>query len=86
MNDSDILVLALPSFRFNQKDYVLLHGIQSLFNLREDYCLNLIGQQMEEEEEWVLQDPKLEILNVCFNTAEALRICFEESMDKKAAI
>lgn len=50
LNDTDIaLPPALPTFTILEKEYVLLHDIQVLFNLQEDYCLALIAQQMEEE-------------------------------------
>ena len=65
--DNDVVVPTLPTLKILEKDCVLLHDIQVLFNLRGDYCLALIVQQMKEEEDWVLQDPKLESLNTCFN-------------------
>ena len=67
LNDTDIALPALPTFTILEKEYVLLHDIQVLFNLREDYFLALIAQQMEEEQEWVHEDPKLEILNTWFD-------------------
>ncbi len=70
--DSDIPLPALPRFTILQKEYFLLHDIQVLFNLREDYCLALIAQQMEEEQDWVVEDPKLESLNTCFDPEIAL--------------
>lgn len=51
LNDGEIALPTLPTFTIMEKEYVLLHDIQVLFNLREDYCLALIAQQMEEEEE-----------------------------------
>ena len=46
----------------------------------------LIAQQMGEEQEWILQDPKLEKLNTCFNPKEVVKIFFEEAMDTKAIL
>lgn len=46
----------------------------------------LIAQQMEGEQEWVVQDPKLESLNTCFNPEVALKICFDEAMESKATL
>ena len=82
--DSDVPLAALPVFTILEKEYVLLHDIQVLFNLREDYCLALIAQQKEEEQDWVLEDPKLECLNTCFDPEAALQLCFDEALQYKA--
>ena len=86
LEDSDIPVPALPTFKILEKEYVLLHDIQVLFNLREDYCLALIAQQMHEEQDWVLQDPTLEKVNTCFDPNMALEACFEEAKKHEGEI
>ena len=82
LNDTNIALPALPTFTILEKEYVLLHDIQVLLNLRG--LLLLIAQQMEEEQEWVREDPKLGSLNTCFDPNIALQICFDEAMQYKA--
>ena len=86
LGDSDVPLPALPTFKILEKEYILLHDIQVLFNLREDYCLALIAQQMHEEQDWVLQDPILENLNTCFDPDTALKTCFIEANKHKGEI
>ena len=46
----------------------------------------LIAQQMEEEEEWVLEDPVLGGLNTNFDPKRALEDCFDVAMQYKADV
>ena len=38
------------------------------------------------EQNWVVQDPKLESLNTCFEAGKALQVCFDETMEYKANV
>ncbi|MCO5602592.1 hypothetical protein L7F22_056726 [Adiantum nelumboides] len=42
--ETSLTLVHLPYFHLNGKDYITLHSIQSLFNLREDYCFAVISE------------------------------------------
>ena len=48
-DEGDIPLFALPSFSILDQDYFLLIDIQGLFDLREDYCLAILAQHIEED-------------------------------------
>lgn len=77
--NNDIPIPALPSFIIENKEYILLHDIQVIFNLREDYTLRVIAQALEDEKEWVLEDPVLGSLDCNFDPKNALELCFNEA-------
>ena len=79
----------LPSFPVNGGEYVLLSEIQRSLHLREDEALAILSQRwnlnvgtkenLVKYTEYVLPDPVLDDLNVCFDQSKAMQICFEEA-------
>ena len=43
----------LPSFCIGDNDYVLLIDIQTVFNIRQDYALAILAQNIEEDIEFL---------------------------------
>ncbi|MCO5559524.1 hypothetical protein L7F22_013125 [Adiantum nelumboides] len=44
ISENSLTLVHLPFFHINGKDYITLHSIQSLFNMREDYCIAAIAE------------------------------------------
>src|SRR5262249_38263560 len=44
LTEASTTVPSLPFFHVNGKDFILIHHIQCLFNMREDYCLATIPE------------------------------------------
>lgn len=76
--NNDLPIPTLPSFIIENKEYLLLHDIQVIFNLREDYTLGVIAQALEYEKERVVEDPVLGSLDCSFYPKNALEVCFKE--------
>ncbi|MCO5550532.1 hypothetical protein L7F22_004019 [Adiantum nelumboides] len=53
ISKTSLTLVRLPSFHFNGKDFILLHSIQSLFNIREDYCLTAISKASQVAKDFV---------------------------------
>lgn len=45
------MVPILPSFNIDGEEYILLHDILHIFNLRKDYALGLIAQSYNVDKE-----------------------------------
>lgn len=80
IKNNDIPIPCLPSFIFDGREYVLLHDIQVLFELREDYALATLAQNLEGTE-WVLEDPNLGSLQTMYDPEKALELCFREAKE-----
>ncbi|MCO5551816.1 hypothetical protein L7F22_005319 [Adiantum nelumboides] len=53
VTETTLTLVHLPSFHLNGKDYINLHSIQSLFNIREDYCLTAIAEASQVAKDFV---------------------------------
>ncbi|MCO5615157.1 hypothetical protein L7F22_069446 [Adiantum nelumboides] len=53
VTETSLTLVHLPSFHLNGKDYITLHSIQSLFNIREDYCLAAIAEASQVAKDFV---------------------------------
>ena len=79
----------LPSFPIDGKEYVLLSDIQRSLDLREDKALAILAQRWNlnlgtkenpvKYTDFVIPDPVLGDLNVCYDQSVALHKCFEEA-------
>ena len=49
LQNNDLPIPSLPTFFINGKEYLLLHDIWVLFNLRENYALGAIAQGLDRE-------------------------------------
>ena len=70
----------LSSVLIGGKDYVFLHDIECMSNLREDYAISLIAQASRLDKEVGIEDDhSLLALETTFDPAEALAMCFKEA-------
>ncbi|MCO5586604.1 hypothetical protein L7F22_040545 [Adiantum nelumboides] len=53
ISETSLTLVHLPFFHINGKDYITLHSIQSLFNIREDYCIDAIAEASQVAKEFV---------------------------------
>ncbi|MCO5547068.1 hypothetical protein L7F22_000509 [Adiantum nelumboides] len=53
ITETSLTLVHLPYFHLNGKDYITLHSIQSLFNIREDYCLAVILEASQVAKDFV---------------------------------
>lgn len=51
--DPLICTATFPTYRINKRDFVLLHDIQYLFDLREDYCYAILAKWSENDRDFV---------------------------------
>ena len=83
----------LPSFPIDGKEYLLLSDIQRSLDLREDEALAILAQRWNfnlgtqenpfKYSDFVLPDPVLGDLNVCYDQSIALHKCFEDASKYK---
>ncbi|KAI5057762.1 hypothetical protein GOP47_0027777 [Adiantum capillus-veneris] len=81
----------LPTFPLNECEYVLLTDVQRAFNLREDEMFVILAQRwnfnvgIDDEpikyKDFVEQESTFQTLETCFNSAKALRICFNKAFE-----
>ncbi|MCO5595064.1 hypothetical protein L7F22_049101 [Adiantum nelumboides] len=96
ITETSLTLVHLPSFHLNGKDYITLHSIHSLFNIREDYCLVAIAEasqvakdfmdiEGESKEEFLALD--LETSNQKFLEApDAFEFCLKRVAEEEPAI
>ena len=87
-NPGSLPLPLLPSYPLNGGQYILLSDIQKSLQLREDEALAILAQRWNfnvgsKDEpalyrDFVVPDPKLGVLDVCFEQDKALQLCFEE--------
>ncbi|MCO5567111.1 hypothetical protein L7F22_020796 [Adiantum nelumboides] len=53
ITETSLTLVHLPYFHLNGKDYITLHSIQRLFNIREDYCLAIISEASQVAKDFV---------------------------------
>jgi len=79
-------VPVLPSFPFGDKQYVLITDLQNVFNIREDYCLAIIAQNLEQDKNFI--DPEMSKFSLIdsavkdtefMNAAQALAMIFADA-------
>lgn len=69
----------LPTFKIGEFEYVLLHDVQAIFNLREDFALAALVQSCKLDVEVGIDDDKLQSLEDNFNSQDCLSMCFKEA-------
>ncbi|MCO5568678.1 hypothetical protein L7F22_022377 [Adiantum nelumboides] len=96
VTETPLTLVHLPSFHLNRKDYITLHSIQSLFIIREDYCLAAIAEasqvakdfvdiEGESKEEFLALD--LETYNEKFLEApDAFEFCLKRVVEEDPAL
>lgn len=87
ITEKSMIVSTLPFFHINGKDFVLLNHIQSLFSLREDYCLGIVAEGCDVAKGFIdiEEQKKDEFLALDLNTTNdsfieansALTLCLE---------
>ena len=78
VQSGNYVVPMLPGVLIGGKDYVFLHDIECMFNLREDYAISLIAQASRLDKEVGIEDDhSLLALETTFDPTEALTICFK---------
>ncbi|MCO5598363.1 hypothetical protein L7F22_052458 [Adiantum nelumboides] len=95
VTETSLTLVHLPSFYLNGKDYITLHSIQSLFNIR-DYCLAAIAEasqvakdfvdiEGESKEEFLA--PDLQTSNEKFLEAlDAFEFCLKRVVEEEPAL
>ncbi|MCO5610691.1 hypothetical protein L7F22_064932 [Adiantum nelumboides] len=89
ISENSLTLVHLPFFHINGKDYITLHSIQSLFNIREDYCIAAIAEasqvEGESKEEFLSLD--LETSNQKFLEAPyAFGLCLKRVAKEESAL
>lgn len=87
-----VLVPLLPSFRIDGKNYVLLTDIQTLFNIRQDYALAILAQNLEEDaqfldaedDKYILMDSNVRDSEFCSNS-RALETIMKDALNGESA-
>ena len=78
----------LPIFPIGDSQYVLLSDIQASFNIREDYCLAIVAQNLQEDNEFL--DPELDkytllhsnVKDIEFHSAaKALQLIYKDDLN-----
>ncbi|MCO5614045.1 hypothetical protein L7F22_068325 [Adiantum nelumboides] len=74
----------LPRFFIEEKTYMLLTDVQTLFNLREDYALGMLARYLNKQHGFVEEDSSDDKrLETNPNAMKCLRYYFEEARKYK---